>query len=156
MPRGSEGALFANPTPGPANTHEGQSEPGCGLELESAGAAVHSAMGPGLGGLLGTAGPAWGAGRRKSPSPFSSLRPRPASEPRGAAVPREGRRGRRQEGRHLLKRLHSFTPRPSWSGAETSRPLGRDLRAHHPDAAELLHRPPSLGGVAPPGLWSVQ
>ena len=149
MPRGSEGSLFANPTPRPANTHEGQSEPGCGRELESAGAAVHPAMGPGLGGLPGTASPAWGAGRGTSPSPFSAPRPRPASGPRDAAVPRERRRGRRQEGGHLLKRLHSFTPRPSRSGADTSQPLGRDLRAHHPNAAELLHRPPPLGGVAP-------
>lgn len=96
------------------------------------------------------------AEERKEPLPLPAPGPRPASGPRGAAVPREGGRGRRQEGGHLLKRLHSFTPRSSQSGADPLPAPRFRPQAHHPNAADLFHRPPPSGGAAPQDLWSAQ
>lgn len=84
---------------------QGQREPG-GRRDPQSGDPAREELGS-KGAAQGQPAQPWGrrgelAAERKEPLPLPVPGPRPASRPRGAAVPREGRRGMRQEKGHLL------------------------------------------------------
>nr|XP_008512296.1 PREDICTED: basic salivary proline-rich protein 3-like [Equus przewalskii] len=156
-PRRSEGAFFATPTP---TDTRGRASPAAGgprrARTRQCTGAGPGPGGPGAGGYPPSLGRR--RGEERAPPPSRSGAPPGLRAPRRSRLAGRQARSKRERG-HLLKRLHSFTPCPSLSGGDTSRPLGSRLRAHDPSAAALPHRPPltpPLGGAAPQGPRSAQ
>lgn len=156
-PRRSEGAFFATPTPTDTRS---RASPAAGgprrARTRQCTGAGPGPGGPGAGGYPPSLGRR--RGEERAPPPSRSGAPPGLRAPRRSRLAGRQARSKRERG-HLLKRLHSFTPCPSLSGGDTSRPLGSRLRAHDPSAAALPHRPPltpPLGGAAPQGPRSAQ